>query len=206
MGDRITASPAVTGTLEKNKTTQTNILVEVMGDFNQLEPMRTEWDKFVESIGGEIFLTYDWSRVWWRYYGAGRQLQIFIFRQDGALVGIIPMFFEKIWLGPVFIRAAKIVGSDFTISTFTPPIKAEFIREVIQSFLAKLAAEYRWDVLHIGPISGIFGDCDELFSLCREYAGAEYRVSKINNTVQTYFILSGSESESADNLSKKQKR
>ena len=183
-----------------------SIEVRVYDGLDQLESIQQEWDKFVESVGCEIFLTYGWCRIWWKYYGAKRQPRVFIFRHEGTLVGIIPMFFEKIWLGPVYIRAGKIIGTDFTISTISLPIQKEFLQEVVQEFLETLVTDYTWDVLHIGPIAGIFHDFDKLLDLCRKHMGHGHQVKNENRSVQTYFMLAGSSEEQFAGLSKKQRR
>ena len=62
--------------------------VEIYNSFSALEPIKREWDRFIEEIGGEIFLTYDWCRIWWKYYGVDRDLGIFVFRHCGEICGI----------------------------------------------------------------------------------------------------------------------
>ena len=84
-------------------TTKDNITVEIYHIFDALANMQQEWDDFIESVGGEIFLTYDWCRIWWKYYGHKRDLTIFVFRNGGEICGILPLFREKIWIGPLSI-------------------------------------------------------------------------------------------------------
>jgi len=197
--------------LTKTETATSNlsaelVSIEIFNKFDDLKAFEPQWDQFVESVGCEIFMTYDWCRLWWKYYGGERNLQIFVFRYHETLAGIIPVFFEKLWLGPVFIRAAKIVGTDFTIPKITLPIRKEFLQQVAQKFLEKLVTDYNWDVLHIGPIAGIFRDFDKLMETCQLSTGQSHRIRKTNETVQTYFMLAGSWDEQIASLSKKQQR
>jgi len=99
-----------------------DIEVEAYRDFEACSGIREEWDFLVEALEGEIFLTYDWCRVWWKYYGKGRKLLILVFRCQGKVVGLLPVFHERIWLGPLSSRVVKIVGTDFTPITVTIPI------------------------------------------------------------------------------------
>ena len=179
---------------------------EIFESFESLESMRPEWDLFVQMAGCAIFMTFDWLRVWWKYYGAGRQLKICVFRYEGQLVGIIPLFFEKIRFGPVSIRCGKIVGSDFTLSTIILPIQKEFLCEVLRKFLAKIKNCCRWDVLHIGPLSGLYSDSGEVLKLCRQHLQKDYRVSAANNNVQTFFLLVDDNGKPTDLVSKRQER
>jgi len=182
------------GMMEQNETCDCcnvagkGIHVDVFYNFNELAPMQQEWDNFVESVGAEIFLTYDWCRIWWKYYGKKRDLRVFVFHSNKELVGIIPLFFEKIWLGPIFVRAAKIVGSDFTIAQFSLPISSKYIRGVIQK-LFELLPEDKWDILHIGPIAGLYKHYDDLENICEELLGHSHIVLNENKGVQTYFQL-----------------
>lgn len=168
---------------------QSDINVEVYENFEELEIIQQEWDSFVESVGAEIFLTYDWCRIWWKYYGKNRDLRVFVFRSSGELIGIIPLFLEKIWMGPVFVKAVKIVGSDFTMTQFSLPIHNKHIKEVIQKFYELVSSEHNWDIIHIGPIAGLYKHYDDLKNACQESFGNSCRVLNENKHVQTYFQL-----------------
>jgi CelD/BcsL family acetyltransferase involved in cellulose biosynthesis len=182
------------------------VKVRLCDNFEQLEPIQQKWDDFVELAGGDIFLTYDWCRIWWKYYGGGRRLQVSLFFDDkDKLVGIIPLFFERIWLGPVFVRAAKIVSSDFTGDQITIPVLSDYIKPVLQRFFESLAGE-KWDILHIGPIAGLYGHYDNLKdALIRSFGSSNYVLSKLNGN-QTYVKLSESLEKQIDSLSKNQRR
>ncbi len=161
---------------------------KVFKSFEELAPMQPEWDDFVEAAGAEIFLTFDWSRVWWKYYGKGRDLSIFIFRRVGNLVGILPLFFETLRLGPVYVRTGKVVGSDFTLSQFSLPVVPLHIRTVMQRF-CELVSEYEWDVIHIAPIAGLYRHFADLKTALEEVFRRDCVVLNGRNTVQTYFQL-----------------
>jgi len=175
--------------------------LEIYDNFEDLETIQSEWDQFVESAGGEIFLTYDWCRIWWKYYGKNRTLKIFIFRRSDELVGIIPLFFEKIWLGPMFVRAGKIVGSDFTLSQFSIPLAENYIEEIINK-LFELLSKDKWDILHIGPIAGLYKDFDDLKKTCEGLFSRSHRVLSENKGVQTYFQLAESWEKQLASLNK----
>ncbi len=177
-----------TKTVKLHLDAQSDINVKVYDNFEELEAIQQEWDNFVELVGSEIFLTYDWCRIWWKYYGKNRQLKVFIFRSDNKLVGIIPLFFEKIWLRPIYMRVLKIVGSDFTLAQFSMPIPKKYITGVIQKFF-ELISEDDWDILHIGHIAGLYKHYDDLKNAFQESFGYSCRVLSENKRVQTYFRL-----------------
>jgi CelD/BcsL family acetyltransferase involved in cellulose biosynthesis len=165
------------------------IETEVSDSFEKLAPIQQEWDSFIESVGGEIFLTYDWCRIWWKYYGGKRKLRIFTFRHQGTLVGIIPVFLEKIWLGPTFVRAVKIVGTDFTPIAVSLPVRDDLLSEVLHAFLSESISKHQWDILYIGPLAGLFDKYEKIVSMCREILGQSHHISIKENNVQTYFKL-----------------
>jgi CelD/BcsL family acetyltransferase involved in cellulose biosynthesis len=180
--------------------------VLVFDSFEELAPMREEWDEFVESLGGEIFLTYDWCRVWWKYYGQNRDLRVFIFRQDNDLVGLVPLFIEKIYLGPVFVKAVKLVGSDFTKAQFSLPITTDHIKCVMKKLLGILN-EDRPDVVHIGPIAGLYNHYEKLLeSLSGPLDGFYDTWSGEKMAHHTYFLLAGTWEEQLAGLSRNERK
>jgi len=72
---------------------QNDIVVEVYDNFEDLLDMQPSWDSFMEEMNAEIFLTYDWCRLWWKYYGKKRDLKVFVFKQNDNISGILPLFF-----------------------------------------------------------------------------------------------------------------
>jgi len=164
------------------------VQAEIYDNFDRLEGVQQQWDEFVESVEGEVFLTYDWCRIWWKYYGKDRDLRVFVFRSNNQLVGIIPLFLDKIWLGPVFMRAGKIVGSDFTLSQFSIPLAKGYMRAVIKKFFELLSKD-KWDIVHIGPIAGLYEHYGDLKNACEELLAYRYLVLSECKGVQTYFQL-----------------
>ena len=82
--------------------------IEVFQSFDDAKALQKEWDEFIARIDGEIFLTYDWCRIWWKYYGRGRDLKIFVMRQDGAIIAILPVFLEKLGIAPFGLRVVQV--------------------------------------------------------------------------------------------------
>ncbi len=184
--------------------TECDLQVKVYNNFNQLQIMQSTWDALVQALGGEIFLTYDWCRLWWKYYGKGRDLRVFVFHKCGDLVGIIPLFIEKIWLGPVYARAIKIVGSDFTIPQFSMPVENTYMKEIVRKFFISIT-EDDWDIIHLGPIAGCYSHYGELKDTFKDVFGPLHIVSSENSDVQTYFNMANTWGQYLANLNRKQR-
>ncbi len=208
MTDKLTNTQTITSQGKSETVSSTasgNLKVDVFDSFDELASMQQEWDNFVESVGSEIFLTYDWCRIWWKYYGKNRTLKVFVFRINNELLGIIPLFFEKIWLGPVPIRTVKIVGTDFTINTVSPPIRPAVLEPVVQELLTRLCNDYKWDIVHIGPLSGIYRSA-ELTGVCGQFLPPSFCIRERSSGFQTYLWLPDTFEEYIKSLSKNWQR
>jgi CelD/BcsL family acetyltransferase involved in cellulose biosynthesis len=133
-----------------------SLTCEVATDFAALAALRPEWDRLAES-SGDLYGTYDWCRIWWQFYGAGRRLCVLVFRTGSALTGVLPMFIERVWLGPVWLRVAKLLSSDFAQCVLSPSLEAGSAREVLAAALQRLVREMRCDAVCFGPLSGEHG-------------------------------------------------
>ncbi len=112
-----------------------------------------EWDALVERTGGDIRLTHAWCRTWWEHYGGSRALHIFSTRPAGQLGGVLPLLLDRVRLGPVSLRVARIVGSDFTPGIYNPPIDSSLVAPLITSAAGSLLSAGACDVICLGPLS-----------------------------------------------------
>jgi CelD/BcsL family acetyltransferase involved in cellulose biosynthesis len=182
-----------------------DLQLQVYESFEDLMRLQPEWDEFIESVGGDILLTYDWCRSWWKYYGTDRSLKVFIFRAGANICGLLPVFFEKIWLGPACARVVKIVGSDYMPVAVTIPVEREHIRLVMDMFLSGITECWNWDILHLGPICGKYDAVDVLLEACERSVAGPHRTELKGNDVQTYFELAENWERQIAGLSQKQR-
>jgi hypothetical protein len=162
-----------------------NIKMDVYDDFGKIGAMQSQWDDFVESAGSEIFSTYDWCRIWWKYYGNGRILRIFVFSCGGKLVGLLPTFIEKICV----VKVVGIVGTQYAFVEFSPPILTQYMRRVVEQWLDRLYLEFKPDIICLGPISGVYDKTEQLACDCISWNKYGYVTEKRNAGVQTVFKL-----------------
>src|ERR1035441_9174106 len=80
--------------------------------FEGLEPFRSCWDDAVIRLGGSIYMSYDWCRTWWQFYGQGKELRIFLFTSADRVVGILPLYIDSLGWGPLRFRVARLVGAN----------------------------------------------------------------------------------------------
>ena len=183
------------------------IHTELFTSFDNISITHSEWDEFIESVGGEIFVTYDWCRTWWKYYGAGRQLMIYIFRDSqNSLCGVMPVFSETFGFGPASVRVVKMVGSDFMPITFAIPVREAMLEIVTYAFLDLLNEKCHWDLLYLGAICGRYPAIEGLVSAYKAYSNNAYHVDMTSNEVQIYFDVANSWNEQVAGLSQNQRQ
>jgi CelD/BcsL family acetyltransferase involved in cellulose biosynthesis len=180
--------------------------VEIFKNFEEMSSLQQEWDDFIESIQGEIFLTYDWCRLWWSYYGIGRRLIIYVFRNSGRIVGILPIFWERVWLGPFSARLVKIVSSDFSPVTLSFPVACEWVETVLESLVDNLGRILKWDAIYFGPISGKDGSAESIYRFSKSRVAEDYEVRVSTNGVQSYIPIEGDWEAQIASLSKGQRK
>jgi CelD/BcsL family acetyltransferase involved in cellulose biosynthesis len=140
--------------------------VSVATSFEDVGVSREEWDKFVLGVGGDLYASYDWCRIWWQHYGTDRDLRLFIFRQGTRLVGLVPMFIERTWLGPVAIRIAKRVSSDFTTAIFSLPVSPEWSERAFRELIEILIEREKCDAIWFGFLPDEDPCLESLRTLC----------------------------------------
>ncbi len=137
------------------------ISATVYSCFEDLADLRADWDAFIEANAADIFLTYDWCRIWWQYYGEGRTLAIYVFRAQNRIVGILPLFSERIWLGPLWADAVKMLGADYTLGQHGFPVERSYLSSALRLLTLSLANS-KWDVLFLGNLSGRYAGHEDL--------------------------------------------
>lgn len=126
---------------------------EVFTDFAPLEGRRAEWDTAVEGAGGSVYMTFDWVRTWWQYYGGEAQLRLFVFTCRGRIVALSPLYVETLGAGPLRLRVARLVGANIPPKVFNPPVPAWCAEAVLTTISRHLLEKGECDVFSYGPVS-----------------------------------------------------
>lgn len=138
---------------------------------NSLEPvaaMREQWDELVEKAHGDIYFTYDWCRIYWRHYAHGRELRIFLFHAGSQLVGIVPTVIERLRLGPLPIRLARLLGSDWTPAVLHPPILPDYAVAVYRAVIEHALRDFGCDAVSFARLSGEFTTSETIQHACED--------------------------------------
>lgn len=86
-----------------------DLILTTLRDQSAFEELESEWSLLLEqSEANNVFLSWDWVRVWWVVYGEPYELYLMEVRdEDGTLVAIAPL---KIARGPFGRRTAEFMG------------------------------------------------------------------------------------------------
>ena len=106
-----------------------------------------EWRALNERArAGTMFLGPEWLLPWWNQFGEGRELATLCVRESGRLIGLLPLFIERVRLGGIGVRRLAFLGDGDTgcdyLDVLADPGRE---REVLEHCLAKLM-ELPWDV------------------------------------------------------------
>jgi CelD/BcsL family acetyltransferase involved in cellulose biosynthesis len=147
------------------------VAVTVATSFEAANISRDEWDNFVLGVGGDLYSSYDWCRIWWRHYATNRHLRLFVFRQGSQLVGLVPMFIERVRLGPVAIRIAKRVSSDFALAIFSLPVSDAWAETAFRELIQILIERERCDAIWFGFLPDDDPSLQSLRTVCNSARG-----------------------------------
>ena len=181
-----------------------DIVCSVYTSFEDIAAIQEEWDAFAESAGGDVYLSYDWCSTWCDFYGTGRELRIFVFRNNNALIGLIPVFCETLWLWPVWLKTAKIIGSDFTMAMLNPPVKVDFAEIIFRFVFDSLIQSDKCDAIWLGPIGGKYNALQQLQDAIQDHPEVALNRKNVRSSYTT-FLLPKTFDEYVQSLNKRQR-
>ena len=164
------------------------ITCSVYSSFQEIADLQAEWDSFVEAVNGDIYLSYDWCRIWWEFYGKKRHLRIYLFHKDNRLVGVIPIFYEIQWIGPVWLKIAKMVSSDSTICMVNPPVHADFAVTIFRCVIDSLIKKEGCDAVLFGPIGGKYDSLRYLRDAIQGYSDVTLFQDRVLSPYTTFLL------------------
>jgi CelD/BcsL family acetyltransferase involved in cellulose biosynthesis len=98
-----------------------DMTIEVVTDDSELEVLRDSWDELHKGARGTVFQTFEWNVAWWAQYGDRYTLCVVVVRgPEGDLAGILPLFREKISLGPLRLVRLRMLGARHTYGEYSP--------------------------------------------------------------------------------------
>lgn len=133
--------------------TMTDLSIERLTRYNQIQSIKAEWDFLAESCVATVFLTHNWLDRWWQFYGRGFDLWILVVRDGESLIGVMPLILARGIFGIrrlVFMGAGEVTPNHLNIIA-----SPERFRDVLESICAYLTTHSsEWDFLDMDKLPG----------------------------------------------------
>lgn len=139
--------------LQVNKEDMVGLTCQLFGSFADLEGVEPEWETCALRLGASVYNSYCWTRCWWDYYGKGNELAIFVVRDSGQVVAVLPFYIESIGWGPTSLRVARLVCANLPPKAFRPVVGPDYAEWVFEQVIRELIGNNRCDLLSYGPFS-----------------------------------------------------
>jgi CelD/BcsL family acetyltransferase involved in cellulose biosynthesis len=180
--------------------------LEALSSFDDVESIAPEWDSLITQVGGSLYMTFSWCQVWWRHYGAGRELRLITVRADDELVAVFPFFIDSLRLPLGRTRVAKLVGSDSIVALVDPLVRLGVAPEAFALAVKRLFVDDRVDMVHVGPCSGTLPQVAAIRRSAGAIAGVARVIRDGESGSHTAFDLSGGFDTYLHGLSKNQRK
>jgi CelD/BcsL family acetyltransferase involved in cellulose biosynthesis len=125
----------------------------VASSFEKSPVSRTQWDAAVERLGSGIYMTHDWVRTWWQFYARKDRLRLFVFRQAGEIVGLLPIYLARVGLWPWRLVVARLVGANIPPKVFDPPLDPGCAQACVRQAVHHLVQADGCGLVSLGPVS-----------------------------------------------------
>ncbi len=71
------------------------VLVNVLSSANQWLSLREHWDRLLaETDDSNVMQSFDYLWLWWKYHGLWKELAIFVIRDRGRVIGVVPLMVD----------------------------------------------------------------------------------------------------------------
>ena len=137
--------------------TQTFYQIERYTTLAQLDALEKDWSDLVNEIPDvPIFLTWEWIRTWWVFFGKGRQLWLLTAKdKNGRLLGLAPLMKEVQTTGFVKLGMISFIGTGRVCPTHLKILaRTSDLEGLYRAFLDYLLGQSdQWDILSIASVA-----------------------------------------------------
>ena len=130
------------------------IKIDEIRTASELAGVTDEWLALLERYSpGNVFLSPQFVACWWRHFGAGSELRVYVAREGGELVGVAPMAIGRESYSGLPARMLKFLSNkhtsraDFVVPQRHEQVMAAFARHWLDN-------RHEWDVLRLVDVPG----------------------------------------------------
>lgn len=161
------------------------LALEWVTDPSRLPELAQDWRILAEEVDADIFARPEWLTVWWARFGASRRLACMVARQNGVLVGVLPFAIERIWLGPIPFRVARIAGTDPNYLVLQPAVRNDWLDTLLQAAMTYLLGAESCLAVSFTPVSELSAFLKSLQSI----ASADPALSLLDEAAGTHVVF-----------------
>src|SRR5579864_6499897 len=79
--------------------------------WREVQALAGQWNTLLASSASDtVFLTWEWCEVWWKNYGAGRELSVWAVWDQEELIAIAPFFLDVVRRWGSRWQALRLIG------------------------------------------------------------------------------------------------
>jgi CelD/BcsL family acetyltransferase involved in cellulose biosynthesis len=171
--------------------------IEDIGEFSAIAG---EWDALVTSGDRQPFLLSDFIITWWKYFGEGRKLRIFVLLEGAKIKGGLALCLERGGAREGFANILRHIGG--VAANYTEPLYPGDGARVFGSFAQALSLRGDWDVLCLTDVR----QDSRLLSEISAGVPGKLRVSAVNDHMNYAIDLTGGLDNYLSSLSPKLRR
>lgn len=129
-----------------------------MSTAEQLAALGPHWKALhARAPGASVFNSWEWQSAWWKWYGAGRPLRVFVVKDEEGVAGILPCYIDKVRVLKLFsLSMLRNLGtggdtSPDDLDVLADPRCEQGVVEALAGLLARDRGE--WDILLLSDMA-----------------------------------------------------
>lgn len=127
--------------------------VRVVTDAQALRALEADWSRLhAASTVASVFNSWPWMEAWWRHYGAGHALRLYVAEEEGRVVGIVPSYVRRrrcFRAVPLRVLQCLGTGGDTAPDDLDALLDPAHEGAAAAALAEAIAADRAWDVLHL---------------------------------------------------------
>jgi len=132
------------------------LVVEEHSGAEALSLLATEWQALFDKANASPFLSWEWISAWHKWLGRGKHPRLFCAREDGLLVGLLPLGEEERRLKgtPARIRRISFLGEQLGGSDYLDVLALPgYEQECASALFGHVAEHIEFDILELDGLS-----------------------------------------------------
>jgi CelD/BcsL family acetyltransferase involved in cellulose biosynthesis len=130
-------------------------VVSVIERISELDGLREEWDRLLaRAREASPFLSWDWQQGWWRCYGGDHLLRLYAARRAGCLVGLLPLYQQRMGTAGFGYNRLRLVGTggDTSPDYLGALLEPEGEETTARCLVERVLDDVEWDVLSLSEV------------------------------------------------------